>query len=403
MSRIAFFCIPAAGHTHPTLEVVRALTQAGHQVRYYSFERFRARIEEAGAQFVACDAYDVETKLTPADGARIAKDVAFATEVLVETTLAMDDQLLDELRAFAPQAVVADSMAMWGKLLARKLNVPFISSTTTFAFNQHSSRVMKQGMGELLRLLFKLPKINRQLARLRAKGYTVRNILDVIANDNATNTIVYTSTTFQPCADTFSDCYHFVGPSVREKPALPRQSTRKRVYVSLGTVNNDMPAFFRRCIEALSGTYELIISIGEQVDPASLGELPPYTTVAQQVDQMAVLADCDAFLTHCGMNSVSEALWCGVPLVLWPQTPEQSGVANRTEELGAGLRLMDASAQGIRAAVETVLREDTYRQAVSRIRESFRTAGGPQEAARVIAQLAAEDVASHREDDSGEE
>ena len=29
MSKIAFFCIPASGHTNPTLAVVRALTQAG--------------------------------------------------------------------------------------------------------------------------------------------------------------------------------------------------------------------------------------------------------------------------------------------------------------------------------------------------------------------------------------
>ena len=40
MSRIAFFCIPAWGHTNPTVEVVRTLVRQGHQVRYYSFALF---------------------------------------------------------------------------------------------------------------------------------------------------------------------------------------------------------------------------------------------------------------------------------------------------------------------------------------------------------------------------
>lgn len=60
MSKIVFFCIPAHGHTNPTLEVVRELVNRGHEVLYYSYEAFREKIETAGAKFVACDKYDVE-------------------------------------------------------------------------------------------------------------------------------------------------------------------------------------------------------------------------------------------------------------------------------------------------------------------------------------------------------
>ena len=55
MSRVAFFCIPAWGHTNPTVEVVRQLTAMGHLVRYYSFEPFREKLESAGAEVVCCD------------------------------------------------------------------------------------------------------------------------------------------------------------------------------------------------------------------------------------------------------------------------------------------------------------------------------------------------------------
>ena len=47
--KIAWFCIPAHGHTNPTLGIVKELTAAGHQVYYFSFEMFREKIEQAGA------------------------------------------------------------------------------------------------------------------------------------------------------------------------------------------------------------------------------------------------------------------------------------------------------------------------------------------------------------------
>ena len=42
--KIAWFCIPAQGHTNPTLGLVRYVVEAGHQVTYFSFERFRRQV-----------------------------------------------------------------------------------------------------------------------------------------------------------------------------------------------------------------------------------------------------------------------------------------------------------------------------------------------------------------------
>ena len=154
MSNIVFFCIPAHGHTNPTLGVVRELVSRGHQVRYYSYNMMREKIEAAGATFVSCDAYDTEQKLGAKDAARMGKDLAFSTKVLVDTTLALDDKICAEMAQLKPDCIVADSMALWGKAVARKLDIPFVSSTTTFAFNRHSAKIMQQGAGELVRTLF---------------------------------------------------------------------------------------------------------------------------------------------------------------------------------------------------------------------------------------------------------
>lgn len=385
MSKIVFFCIPAHGHTNPTLNVVKELIDRGHQVWYYSYEPFREKIESTGAKFISCDAYDMEQRLTPEDGARIGKDLAFSTKILVDTTLALDDAILADMKRLQPDCIVADSMAVWGKAIAIKLNIPFVSSTTTFAFNQYSAKIMKQSFSQLMNMLFSMPKINKDLKRLQDKGYPISNILSIIQNDNDTNTIVYTSKEFQPCADTFSDKYSFIGPSIRETTKVVKKDKEKLIYISLGTVNNIMVHFYKNCIEALKDTdYQVIMSVGENIDISSLGNIPSNFKVLPTVDQIAVLQKTDAFLTHCGMNSVNEALYHKVPLVLFPQTSEQGGVARRVADLEAGTYLKKDTPEEIRQTISTVLADAKYKKNATIISESFKKSGGANAAADAI-------------------
>ena len=385
MSKIVFFCIPAHGHTNPTLGVVRELAAQGHDIWYYSYNSLREKIESAGAKFVSCDEYDTEQKLTPKDGARIGKDLAFSTKVLVDTTLALDAMVCRDMEQLKPDCIVADSMAVWGKAVALKLGIPFVSSTTTFAFNRYSAKIMKQSAKELLSMIFSMPKVNKQVKRLQDKGYPVKNILDIIQNDNNTNTIVYTSPEFQPCSETFSDKYAFVGPSIRPVTEPMKKQREKLVYISMGTVNNDMLSLYQNCIEALKNTdYQVILSVGDMVDRSLFGELTENISVFSRVDQIAVLEQADVFLSHCGMNSVSESLYFGVPLVMLPQTSEQGGVAARVEQLNAGVRLEKTSPSAIRAAVEQVLTNQSYCKNAKVISEGFRNCSGAKGAAEKI-------------------
>ncbi len=377
MARIAFFCIPAHGHTNPTLGVVRELVARGHEVIYYSYAPFRDKIEGAGARFVACDAFDAEMRLTREEAKHIGSDLALSTKVLVDTTLSLDDMVCREMERLRPDCIVADSMAVWGKAVAWKLGIPFVSSTTTFAFNEHSAKLMKQSIGQLFSMILSMPKINRHIKRLQNKGYPVKSVLDLIQNDANTDTIVYTSARFQPCAETFSEKYAFVGPSIRPAESTFEKTGEKLVYISMGTVNNDMLPLYRSCIEALRDTQlQVVLSVGDQVPADAFGALPERIRIYPQVDQIAVLQKADVFLTHCGMNSVSEALYYGVPLVMLPKTTEQSAVAARAEQLGAGLRLQKTDTASIRKAVETVLNDSSFRENARAIAEDFRACDG---------------------------
>ncbi len=390
MSRIVFFCIPAHGHTNPTLGVVRELVSRGHQVWYYSYNLLREKIEATGATFVSCDDYDMEQKLSPRDSVRVGKDLAFSTKILVETTLELDDRVMADLRQLQPDCIVADSMAVWGKAAALKLGIPFVSSTTTFAFNQYSAKIMKQGLGDLVKMLFSMPKITKEIRKLQAKGYPVKNVLDLIQNDDNTHTVVYTSPEFQPCSETFSDKYAFVGPSIRPAGEEIEKTAEKLIYISMGTVNNDMLPLYRRCISALAGTgYQVILSVGNLVALEDFGTLPENVAVLHSVDQIAVLQKADVFLSHCGMNSVSESLYFGVPLVMLPQTAEQGAVAERTRQLGAGLKLEKTDENSILRAVHEVLSNRSYRENAKKIGDGFRRCSGAKGAADKILQVCA--------------
>ena len=389
MSKIVFFNIPAYGHTNPTLGVVRELVLRGHQVWYYSYNIMRKEIEAAGATFISCDDYDTEQKLDEKDATRVGKDLAFSAKILVDTTLALDEKVSKEMAELKPDCIVADSMALWGKAVALKLGIPFVSSTTTFAFNKHSARIMKQGIGDLLKMIFTSPKTSKEVKRLKAKGYPVKNILDIIGSDDNTNTIVYTSPEFQPCSETFSEKYAFVGPSIRPATDEIEKNRDKLIYISMGTVNNDMMPFYKSCISALADTdYQVIMSVGNIVSIEEFGKLPENISVFSHVDQIAVLKQADVFLSHCGMNSVSESLYFGVPLVMLPQTSEQKGVSERVFQLGAGVKL-DKSVY-VLSAINEILEDNTYKENALKIADGFKNSSGAKGAADKIIKVCEE-------------
>ena len=383
--KIAWFCIPAHGHTNPTLGLVKTLTDAGHQVWYFSFEQFKEKIESAGAKFISCDEYNFEME-DNGNADRVGKDIVYATELLVSSTLALDEMTSRFIEEIRPDLVVSDSVAFWGKLAAMKHGLPYVSSTTTFAFNRYSAKYMQNSAWDIVKMLIAMPRINKQLKRLRDKGYPVKNLLDILQNDNNTNTIVYTSKYFQPYSETFSDKYHFIGPSIRPIIKPVEKTADKLVYISMGTVNQNRE-FYRNCIHVLGQTdWQVIISMGNNSEHYET--LSDNIQIYETVDQMAVLSVADAFITHCGMNSTSEGLFFQVPLVLFPQTSEQDAVAKRVEELGAGVRLKSISEEDVILALQQVLNEPEYKNNAVKISESFQACGGAGEAKSFLEKLA---------------
>ena len=392
MARALFFSLPLHGHINPSLPLVRELVAQGDEIIFYAAAPFAAKIEQTGAQ------YRPYRNAFLSEITQVPEKLDQLSWLLTRTTA---EVLADELNTFRqerPDYLITDYVAPWGHWIAQVLSVPVVTSVPTFAFNR---RVLAFGVRHGVRprsgrsFVAKMRHLSKALLlrrRLR-RDYGVRGpgIAGLMFGRSNLN-IVYTSRLFQPCAQTFDKTFQFVGPSITPRTEIagfPWEEARHPilVYISLGTLFNTDTTFYRSCFEAFQGEdLQVIMSVGTTVSPGSLGPAPRNFLVQSYVPQLEVLARTSAFVTHGGMNSVSESLSYGVPVVVIPQMGEQEIVGRRVEDLGAGLYLARAevTAEKLRDAVRRLLAEDRFREQAALVRESFQSAGGVEFAARTI-------------------
>ena len=111
-------------------------------------------------------------------------------------------------------------------------------------------------------------------------------------------------------------------------------------------------------------TSRLCCLLAREQTSLHLGTIPRNFIVQEFVPQLELLQRTALFITHGGMNSVSEALYYGVPLVVIPQSADQNLVGQRIEQLGAGkaLRRTSVTAQRLRSVAEDILAKPAYQQ-----------------------------------------
>jgi MGT family glycosyltransferase len=225
-------------------------------------------------------------------------------------------------------------------------------------------------------------------------GVQPTGLMETLMNTGQAS-VVFTSRAFHPSGDQLPETFKCVGPSFGSRPPmtdfpLDAWQEQPRIYIALGTINNQNLDFYQQCFQALADhPGQVLLSVGRQTRMEALGRIPANFLVHNFVPQLDVLQRADVFITHGGMGSVHEGLYYGVPLIVVPQQMEQAIVARQVAQCGAGLALGVAapgapiSAADLRQAVQTITQDQgRYQQAAQRIGETFRAAGGAAQAAR---------------------
>ncbi|MFK0286349.1 glycosyltransferase [Streptomyces sp. NPDC090499] len=396
MSAFLFAVPPLVGHINPAVGVAAELAARGHRVAWVCADPGLVQ-RLAGPQARVCPCAGTAEGERPAD-LRGAEALKFLWEwFLVPLADAMAPGVRAAVDAFRPDVVVADQQAFAGALVAERLGLPWATSATTSAeFGGAYDGIPK--VAEWLR---------DRLAELRGRIGDPAGTADPRFSPHLTLAF----TTPELAGPTDRPAVRYVGPSISERPVADGfpwdwlDPSRERVLVSLGTANADVGGrFLAECVAAVRDRADRVQAL--VADPG--GTLPPAADdkdilILPSLPQLPLLERVDAVVCHAGHNTVCEALWHGVPLVVAPIRDDQPVIAGQVVDAGAGLRVRfgRVTAPRLGEALDTVLYEPGPRTAAARIRTAFRAAGGAPAAATHLERLAA-DPHARRPDEQAE-
>jgi UDP:flavonoid glycosyltransferase YjiC (YdhE family) len=332
----------SAGHFNPLVPFARACVRAGHQVLVSAPEPCREHVDRAGLTLAPHGLARPEA--IAAIGARArAVDRDEANRIMLVDMFAGEHAraalpgMLATARSWKPDVILRETCEFASLAVAEELGIPTWHVAIFFAAGG------QRDWGDL----------DGALRRLGARHAG------------------------------FVSPYLTVAPrSLEAAPAPPgtlrfrvpaplperREGGTPLVYLTFGSIAPGagfFPDLFRRALDALDGLdARVLVTIGNDADPAELGPVPANVRVERWVPQETLHPD--AVICHGGSGTTLGALRLGVPLVCVPMFGDQIQNAKRIDEIGAGIAL-DTSLDGLREAVETLLGQPRHRRVAEAI------------------------------------
>jgi len=422
MARFLFTVWPFSGHIHPNIAIAHALRDGGHDVAFYTGMGALATVRREGLAlfpFQRIDEGALHRILYSQHRAvslwrRARHHVKVLRAWLLDTLPGQVADQTEVIEAWRPDVVVSD-VTMWGAplVLHEKCCIPVAISSFVPGCMIPGPDAPPWGLG---------------LSRPRGWLGHLRNELIGLATDLLATEFRHTANVLRqryglppltvpvqeflgqmplylvPSVPEFDYQRRDLPPSVRyvgalvwNKPrdepppswleVLPRD--RPWVHVTEGTMHSPEPLVLRAAVRGLADLpMQVIMTTGRDRDPSKLGLGPIASNIRVErwVAHVDLLPRTDVMVTTGGGGTVLAGLQAGVPMVVVPTQWEKPDNAQRVVEVGVGLRLAPrhCTPKRLRAAVEHVLSDGTFRDHARRMADIFAQYGGPREAARLI-------------------
>lgn len=323
---ILFVNIPILSHIIPSLDIVKKLVSIGHKVDYINSNRFKELIENTGANLIPYCKFP--NALSNVD--------LWMYKISYDTAIKIGHKY---------DIIIYEMADFIGERLGECLKKPTVRICSQFALNEDIKNKLIYSNNKYFPFRYrKLAKIWTKLFLSLNVKFDYNDYYDEITNNISKLNIVLTSKEFQYWGKSFSDNYKFVGPCISsefKKLNIDKKDNKNQlIYISAGTISSSKK-FIDKCVTAFANTkYSVIISTGKRNKKHMYSKkIYPNISIVNWVSQCEILSKASLFISHAGMNSVNEALYFGVPLIVSPITNDQFIIADRIEELYLGKRI----------------------------------------------------------------
>jgi MGT family glycosyltransferase len=432
-----FVAIPAFGHARPLLLQAEELARRGWRTALASTSELCDLLARSGADTRFLDLGAAPGRLGDLAeiGARASDQPSFVRSTMAITAHltrlwpTMFDGLVSAIARDRPDVMVVDFVSAAGFDAADQAGVPFVVNNADLLsvislallpavaevpqlFSGDSpgrvrarNRLLRPVMAVLATRAVALT-IGRQLNALRR----TRGLAPVDVNMRLAGRMIMVDSAFGlEYARPLPPLIQMVGPMIDPRPAPPSadlrgwlEGGRPVAVVSLGTIARPGRGLVERLAAGLvSDDFRALWVMTDSARSELVGALAPGVRVEPWLPSLlGVLTEpaVRAFVSHCGVNSVHEAVWAGRPIVGIPLFADQRDMAARVRDAGAGLWLdkVTFTPDQLRAAVRRACAEPGLRRTMPALRSSFELAGGVRRAADLIEQAASVGVDHYR-------
>jgi MGT family glycosyltransferase len=401
--KLGFICPNASGHINPITALARRLQARNHEVV------FLYQSEAAGLPCVSGPENSQFLEKRREVG-KMQGDSAL--EFSIGVVMSQTEMILESLPAMVEEsgvdALIIDNIQFYAELGAKHLGLPYIQVAAALHFDfsgytplslygwPHETTAEAldrnhEGIARFTRLL----KANGAGVRAYAKSVG----LEIDWDDLSFTVSPLASITQVPKVFDFENPFwppqfHHTGPfhDVESRPNVEffweRLSGQPMVYASMGTILNGRVDVFRTIVAALAKhkDLQLVLSVGEQIDPAQIGLVPTNAIIVKKAPQLELLKQASVCITHAGLNTVLESLAQGVPQIAIPVTFDQPGVAARiaNKRTGVVTSLDKLTADHLSTLLDEVLNASIYRDNAGKLQKAIAEANGISLAADLI-------------------
>jgi zeaxanthin glucosyltransferase len=393
--------------------LARKLQSRDHDVVFISLPDGEASVRAAGLTFLPCGVKEYPlgslkerlrwlSKLQGEEALQATlQNVAVRTEAMLNSLPA----ILTEAGA---EGVVLDTVLFYAELAPMSLGMPYahVANALHFDYSGYTPPCVydwpheatpaararnRKGVGLFFERLESTITV--------AKAFAKRTGIDVDWDDPSATISKLAWITQTPRAFDFESAhwpseFHYTGPfhdgAGRIEVDFPwdRLTGEPLIYASMGTLMNGLADVYRTIAAATAKQkgVQLVLSIGDQLDPEQIGPLPSNTVVVQRAPQLELLKRASVCVTHGGLNTVLECLAQGVPQVAIPVTVDQPGVAARIAEKKTGLYvpLKELSESRLSLLLDQVINDCTYRQSARYFQKVIAETDGLSKAADLL-------------------